>query len=95
MFNYYRLDVTISIPTYCIKLVVDKRKINVIAAKQLTLTKNVFKKQRFDLIDTGKELPNYKVRVLEKRVTLSILKEYKEFKHLFTEVVDSNALLKH
>jgi len=82
-------------PTYYIKLTVDKREINVIAAKQLTLTKNVFKKQRFDLIDTGRKSPNYKVRVLEKRVTLSILKEYKEFKYLFAEVVDSDALLKH
>jgi len=82
-------------PTYRTKLIVDKREINVIIAKQLTSTKNVFKKQRFDLIDTGKELPNHEVRVLEKRVTLSILKEYKEFEHLFAEVVDSNALLKH
>jgi len=81
--------------TYYIKLIVDKREINVIAAKQLTLTKNVFKKQRFNLIDIEKELPNYKVRVLEKRVTLSILKKYKEFKYLFVEVVDSNTLLKH
>jgi len=82
-------------PTHRIKLIVDKREINIIAAKQLTLTKNVFKKQRFDLIDTGKELPNYKVRVLEKRVTLNILKEYKEFKYLFIKVVDSDILLKH
>ena len=95
MFNYYRLDATISISTHRIKLIVDKREINVIAAKQLTLTKNVFKKQRFNLIDIEKELPNYKVRVLEKRVTLSILKEYKEFKYLFAEVVDSDVLLKH
>jgi len=29
---------------YYIKLIVDKREINVIIAKQLTLTKNVFKK---------------------------------------------------
>jgi len=42
-----------------------------------------------------KDCSNYKVRVLEKRVTSSILKEYKEFKHLFAEVVDSKALLKH
>jgi len=95
LFNYYRLDVTISIPIYCTKLIVDKREINVIIAKQLTLTKNVFKKQRFNLIDIEKDYSNYKVRVLEKRVTSSILKEYKEFKHLFIEVVDSKALLKH
>ena len=82
-------------PTHYTKLIVDKREINVIAAKQLTLTKNVFKKRRFDLTDTGKDLPNYKVRVLEKRVTLSILKEYKEFEYLFAEVVDSDALLKY
>jgi len=94
LFNYYRLDATISIPMYYIKLIVDKREINVITAKQTTLTKNVFKKQRFNLIDIGKDYSNYKVRVLEKRVTSSILKEYKEFKYLFAEVVDSKALLK-
>jgi len=81
--------------THYTKLIVDKREINVIATRQLTLTKNGFKKRRFDLTDTEEELPNYNVRVLEKRVTLSILKEYKDFKHLFIKVVDSNALLKH
>ena len=82
-------------PTHRTKLIVDKREINVIAAKQLTSTKNVFKKRRFDSTDTGKDRPDHEVRVLEKRVTLNIPKEYKEFEHLFAEVVDSEALLKH
>ena len=50
--------------------------------------KNSFKKQRFNLIDTSKVPLDYKVRVLKKRVTPNILKEYKDFKHLFVEVVD-------
>ena len=50
--------------------------------------KNGFKKRRFDLTDTGKVPPDYEVRVLEKRVTPNILKEYKDFEHLFAEVVD-------
>ena len=57
--------------------------------------KNSFKKQRFNLIDTSKVPLDYEVRVLEKRVTSNILKEYKDFKHLFTEVVDKQDLLKH
>ena len=50
--------------------------------------KNSFKKQKFNLIDTSKVPLDYKVRVLEKHVTSIILKEYKDFKHLFIEVVD-------
>ena len=51
--------------------------------------KNSLKIREFNLIDTSKVLLDYKVRVLEKRVTPNILKEYKDFKHLFIEVVDN------
>ena len=57
--------------------------------------KNSFKKQKFNLIDTSKALLDYKVKVLKKRVTPNILKEYKDFKHLFAEVVNKQDLLKH
>jgi hypothetical protein len=76
-------------------VIVDKRKINNIAKGKQTSHKNGFKKRRFDLTDTGKVLLDYEVRVLEKRVTLDILKEYKDFEHLFAEVVDEQDLLKH
>ena len=42
-----------------------------------------------------KEMPNCNVKVLEKYVTLSILKKYKVFKHLSIEVVDGNTLLEY
>ena len=67
---------------------VDKRKINNIAKGKQPSHKNGFKKQRFNSTDTSKAPLDYKVRVLEKRVTPVILKEYKDFEHLFTEVVD-------
>jgi hypothetical protein len=59
------------------------------------LHKNGFKKQRFDLTDTSKVPLDHEVRVLEKCVTPDILKEYKDFEHLFAEVVDKQDLLKH
>ncbi|OAG13214.1 hypothetical protein CC77DRAFT_951459, partial [Alternaria alternata] len=52
--------------------IVDKRKINNIAKGKRPSHKNSFKTRR----------------VLEKRVTPNILKEYKDFEHLFAEVVD-------
>ena len=67
---------------------VDERKINNIAKGQRPSHKNSFKKRRFDSTDTGKAPPDHEVRVLEKRVTSVIPKEYKDFEHLFAEVVD-------
>ena len=75
---------------------VDKRKsINNLAKGKRTSRKNGLKKQGFDLTDTGRAPLDHEVRVTEKRVTPDIPKEYKEFQHLFAEVVDSEALLKH
>jgi hypothetical protein len=74
---------------------VDKRKINNIAKGKQPSHKNGFKKRRFDSTDTGKVPPDHEVRVLEKRVTPDIPKEYKDFEHLFAEVVDDQDLPKH
>ena len=59
------------------------------------MTKKAFNKWIFNLIEIEKDSSNYKVRVLEERVTSNILKEYRDFKYLFIEVVNSNTLLKY
>jgi hypothetical protein len=50
--------------------------------------------QVVNLTDTNRAL-DYKVRVLEKRATLDIPKEYKAFRKLFKERIGAEALPKH
>jgi hypothetical protein len=89
------LDATTSQPTHHTKLMVDERKINNIAKGKRTSHKNGLRKRGFDSTDTETAPSDREVRVLEKRVTPDIPNEYKEFLHLFREVVDGEALPKH
>jgi hypothetical protein len=98
-FKYCRTNATTSQPTHQSPLIVDKRKThkvnNYIAYKKLASTKDGLKKQRSNSLDTARKPAGQQDKVLEKRVTPKIPKEYKEFKHLFQEVVDADALPKH
>jgi hypothetical protein len=80
-------------------LIVDKRKTykvnNYIAHEKLALTKDGLKKRGSNLLDAARKPAGQQDRVLEKRATPEIPKEYKEFEHLFQEVVDADALPKH
>jgi transposase InsO family protein len=90
------LDATTSQPTHQQDQMVDERKTNNNLAKgKRTSHKNGLKSRGFDSTDTGRAPPDHEVRVTEKRVTPDIPKEYKEFQHLFAEVVDGEALPKH
>jgi hypothetical protein len=98
-FKCYRTDATTSQPTHQAPLIVDKRKThkvnNYIAYEKLALTKDSLKKRGSNLSDAARKPTGQQDRVLEKRATPKIPKEYKEFKHLFQEVVDADALPKH
>jgi hypothetical protein len=80
-------------------LIVDERKThkvsNYIAYEKLASTKDGLKKRGSDSLDAARKLAGQQDRVLEKRATPKIPKEYKEFEHLFQEVVDADALPKH
>jgi hypothetical protein len=86
-FKYYRTDATTSQPTHQAPLIVDKRKThkvnNYIAHKKLASTKDGLKKQGSNSSDATRKPAGQQDRVLEKRATPKIPKEYKEFKHLF------------
>ena len=67
------MDATTSKPTRRNASLVDKKVIS-----NITSNKVGSKKRITNLINTNESLLSYKVRVLEKRATLRISKEYKE-----------------